>query len=155
MEAQKILPKHKNPHDLSLGDWRSLSIPGEKDRSHVVGFMMARFAGRTAAANIRRRWYPTLVPVRTCTVSFADAERVRHSVNVQAETLYEAVALAVRVFREHGIAPGQNSQIDVEARSPSVKHTVALSKVQDWLQSSAKSPKDKLVKERLKGLLAS
>jgi hypothetical protein len=106
-------------------------------------------------ANRRRTCYSALVPVRTCTVSFADAERVRHSVNVQAETLYEAVALAIRIFRENGIAPGQNSQIDVEARSPSVKHTVALAKVQDWLQSSAKSPKDKLVKERLKGLLAS
>jgi hypothetical protein len=30
-----------------------------------------------------------------------------------------------------------------------------LTKVRDWLASSAKSPKDKIMKERLKGLLAS
>ena len=93
--------------------------------------------------------------VQTCTVSFADPDGVRHSVNVQAETLYEAVALAVRIFREHGVAPGLTSQMSVEARSPSVQHTVALSKVHSWLESSAKSPRDKLVRDRLKGLLAS
>jgi hypothetical protein len=35
-----------------------------------------------------------LVPIRTCRVSFTDSEGLRHSVDVQAETLYEAAALA-------------------------------------------------------------
>jgi len=74
---------------------------------------------------------------------------------VQAQTLYEAVVLAIRAFREHDCAPGVASQLDVEARSPSVTHTVSMAKVQAWLASSAKSPSDKIVKERLKGLLAS
>ena len=78
-----------------------------------------------------------------------------HSVNVQAETLYEAVVLAIRVFREHECAPGPSSELDVEARSPSVTHTLSVAKVQTWLASSAKSPADKIMKERLKGLLAS
>jgi len=52
-------------------------------------------------------------------------------------------------------APGTACQLDVEARSPSVTHTMSLAKVQDWLRSSAKGPSDKIVKERLKGLLAS
>jgi hypothetical protein len=95
------------------------------------------------------------VPVQTCTVSFTDGEGIRHSVNVQAATLYEAAALAVRTFREHGCPPGPASRLDVEARSPSVKHTVSMVKIQDWLESSAKSPADKLTKDRLKGLLAS
>lgn len=75
--------------------------------------------------------------------------------NVQAETLYEAVALAVRAFREHDCAPGPVSKIEVEARSPSVTHTVRMAKVQDWLNGAAKSPNEKLVKERLKGPRAS
>ena len=41
------------------------------------------------------------VPARTCTVSFTGPDGIRHSVNVQAETLYEAVVLAIRAFREH------------------------------------------------------
>jgi hypothetical protein len=76
-------------------------------------------------------------------------------VNVQAETLYEAVALAVRAFWEHDCAPGPASTMEVEARSPAVIHTVPMSKVPDWLNGGAKSPREKLVKERLKGLLAS
>ena len=95
------------------------------------------------------------MPVRTCTVSFTGPDGIRHSVNVQAETLYEAVALAVRAFREHDCAPGPASTLEVEARSPSVTHTVSMQKVQDWLRSAAKSPADRITKDRLKGLLAS
>ena len=94
------------------------------------------------------------MPARACTVSFTGPDGIRHCVNVQAETLYEAV-LAIRAFREHDCAPGAASQLEVEARSPSVTHTVSMAKVQDWLRSSAKSPSDKIMKERLKGLLAS
>ena len=75
--------------------------------------------------------------------------------NIQSETLYEAVVLAIRAFREHECAPGPASELDVEARSPSVTHTVSVAKVQAWLASSAKSPSDKIMKELLKGLLAS
>jgi hypothetical protein len=95
------------------------------------------------------------VPARACTVSYTGPDSIRHSVNVQAETLYEAVVLAIRAFREHECAPGAGSELQVEARSPSVTHTVSMAKVQDWLRSSAKSPSDKIMKERLKGLLAS
>ena len=95
------------------------------------------------------------MPVQTCAVSFTDTDGLRHSVNVQAETLYEAVALAVKVFREHNCEPGPASQLEVEARNPSVTHTVTMNKVRDWVERSAKSPRERLVKERLKGLLAS
>ena len=95
------------------------------------------------------------VPARTCTVSLTGPDGIRHSVNVQAETLYEAVVLAVRSFREHEWAPGAASHLEVEARSPGVTHTLTMAKVQAWLASSAKSPSDKIMKERLKGLLAS
>lgn len=94
------------------------------------------------------------MPARTCTVSFTDHEGLRHSVNVEADTLYESVALAVRAFRDHDCAPGPMSQMEVEVRSPSVTHMVSLKKVETWLQLSAKSPSDKIVKERVKGLLA-
>ena len=91
---------------------------------------------------------------RACTGSFTGPGGIRHSVNVQAETLYEAVVLAIRAFREHDCAPSAASDLDVEARSPGVTHMVSMAKVQAWLASSAKSPSDKIMKDRLKGFLA-
>ena len=95
------------------------------------------------------------MPVRACTVSFIDHEGIRHAVNVQAEAVYEAVAMAMVAFGEHHCLPGPASQMEVEARSPSVTHTVSVTKVRDWLGASAKSPREKIVKERLKGMMAS
>src|SRR5258706_8823786 len=89
------------------------------------------------------------VPARACTVSFTGPDGIRHSVNVQAETLYEAVVLAIRAFREHECAPGAGSQLEVEARSPGVTHIVSIAKVQEWLASSAKSPSDKIMIARV------
>ena len=48
-----------------------------------------------------------------------------------------------------------NSQFEAEAKSPSVMHTVSMAKLENWLRSSAKSPRDKIMKDRLKGLLGS
>jgi hypothetical protein len=95
------------------------------------------------------------VPARACTVSFTGHDGIRHSVNVQAETLYAAVVLAICAFREHDCTPSAATEWEVEARNPSVTHAVSMAKVQNWLQSSAKGPRDNIVKERLKGLLAS
>ena len=47
------------------------------------------------------------------------------------------------------------STMEVEARSPSVTDTVSMRKVQDWLNGGAKSPSEKIIKDRLKGLMAS
>lgn len=95
------------------------------------------------------------MPVRSCKVSFTDAEGLRHSTEVHAETLYEAVILATRAFKLHDCTPGPASQLQVEVRSPSVTHEVTMRKVREWLEGACKSPNDKLVKERLKGVLAS
>jgi hypothetical protein len=95
-----------------------------------------------------------LVPVRPCIVSFTDPEGFRHSVEVQAESLYEAVVLATRAFREHACAPGPASRLEVEVKSPNVTHEVTMRKVQEWLDGTCKSPNEKVTKQRLKGLLA-
>ena len=39
--------------------------------------------------------------LRTCRVSCRDAESIEHTVQVTAQTLYEAVAHALRVFCEY------------------------------------------------------
>ena len=95
------------------------------------------------------------MPTRTCIVSFSDTDGLRHSTEVRAETVYEAVVLASRAFREHDCTPGPASQIEVDVRSPSVTHTVTMRKVREWLDGACKSPSEKVTKERLKALLAS
>jgi len=88
----------------------------------------------------------------SCIVSYVDTEGLRHSVEVEADSLYEAAVFAVRIFREHSCEPGQASKLEVEIRS-SVTHTVTLKKIHDWLRGGAKTPKEAVMKERLKALL--
>ena len=92
---------------------------------------------------------------KTCTVSFCDPGGVRHSVEVGAETLYEAAVLALKSFREHDFAPGPAAELSIEVRSPSITHTVATAKIESWLDGGAKSPKEAIEKRRLKELFSS
>jgi len=87
---------------------------------------------------------------RRCTVSFSDPDGIAHAVTVQAETLYEAAVLALRAFREHQCAPGPAALLEVEVRGPSVVHKLTVSKVEDWLNSTCRSPREEITKERLK-----
>ena len=44
------------------------------------------------------------VALRTCTVSFSGPSGIRHSVDVTAESVYEAAALGVSALRKSGWA---------------------------------------------------
>lgn len=87
-----------------------------------------------------------------CVVSYLDTEGLRHTVEVEADSLYEAAALAIRTFRQHNCEPGQVSDLEVEVRS-SVVHTITPRKIYDWLNGGAKTPKEAVMKERLRALL--
>jgi hypothetical protein len=106
---------------------------------HIV-----RLAKITENAKLRR--------MAACIVSYVDVEGLRHAVRVEAESLYEAAALAVRTFKLHDCAPGELSKIEVEVRS-SITHTVTLKKLHSWLQGGARSPKEAVRKERLRALI--
>lgn len=88
----------------------------------------------------------------SCTVSFKDAEGLRHSVDLEAESLYEAAVLAIRTFRRHHCEPGYAAQLEIEVKS-SVTHIVTPARIQEWLNGGAKSPKEAIMKERLRALL--
>src|SRR5437899_885359 len=63
-----------------------------------------------------------------CIVSFVDIEGIRHSVEVEAEGLYEASVLGLCAFRKHELEPGGLTQLEVEVRS-SVTHTLPVTKL--------------------------
>jgi hypothetical protein len=88
-----------------------------------------------------------------CIVSFVDFDGVRHSVEVEAEGLYEASVLGLCAFRKHELEPGGLTQLEVEVRS-SVKHTLTVTKVREWLQRGVRTPKKAVLKERLRVLLS-
>jgi len=93
--------------------------------------------------------------LRACTISFKDARGIRHGVEVEAESLYEAVVLAVRCFRSdpwiEQVAPG--TLLDVEVREPCTTHVITLQHVERWIASSAPNPLEASKKAKLKLIL--
>jgi hypothetical protein len=90
-------------------------------------------------------------------VTFTDSTGIRHSVVVTAATLYEAVALGVRAFRQEGLLAevhlGLATEITVEARQQSVRHTTTLARLEQWVNAVGKGPRETLAKARIRDLL--
>jgi len=87
-----------------------------------------------------------------CFVSYLDLSGIRHQVEVEAGSMYEAAALAIRAFREHDCEPGPLSQLDIEIRT-AVTHTLTVKKLHEWLNGGGKTPKEVVVKDRLRELV--
>ena len=89
----------------------------------------------------------------------AEPRQIRHSVEVAAESLYEAAALAVNEFRRHpwtdGMEPGAITRLAVSVNSPKTTHEVSIQQLERWVTSTAKSPQDTLLKGRVRELLDS
>jgi hypothetical protein len=89
------------------------------------------------------------MPLRSCRVSIKDVEGITHSVEIQAATLFEAAAEAVRVFGQQGWAAAAltpQAVLRIEVRLPTVVHDVPFAALQRWLRSPSASPKEKLTK---------
>lgn len=87
-----------------------------------------------------------------CIISFVDLDGVRHSVEVQAEGLYEAAILGLASFKKHDCQPGALTQLEVEVRS-SITHAITVRKAHEWLMRGVRTPKEAVLKERLRALL--
>jgi hypothetical protein len=115
-------------------------------------------SANTCLANTKRNiCYPDRVPPRSCVVTLSDSRGIRHSVEVTAESLFEAGVLAVTTFRKAGWveeAPGLASRLEIEVREPAVKHTITLAQLQRWANAATKSPAERLKREHLRQLLA-
>jgi hypothetical protein len=87
----------------------------------------------------------------------SDLNGVEHTVEVTADTLYEAVAQGLRAFRDADwaadIGSGQ-TKIRVIVKQPEVEHTVRVRDFEQWLQSVGRSPAEMSLKTRLRELLS-
>jgi hypothetical protein len=93
--------------------------------------------------------------VRTCRVTCRDAQCVEHTVQVIAQSLFEAVAQALRVFREHDWSdePNSGSAVVVTIKPAEVEHRVRIKDFQSWLESAPKSPAEMALKRRARDIL--
>jgi 3-polyprenyl-4-hydroxybenzoate decarboxylase len=94
--------------------------------------------------------------VRTCRVTCRDAQGVEHTVQVTAQSLFEAVAQALRVFREHDWSAEPNSgsaSVVVTIKPAEVEHRVRIKDFQIWLESAPRSPAEMALKRRLREIL--
>jgi hypothetical protein len=95
------------------------------------------------------------VALRTCTVSFSGPSGIRHSVDVTAESVYEAAALGLSALRKSGWAGdvALGTELEIQLREPPTSHRVTLHQIHRWCDGIAASPDETLKKRRLKQLL--
>jgi hypothetical protein len=93
---------------------------------------------------------------KVCKVTYKDLDGVRHTVDVTAESVYEAAALALAALAKHEwvdtVGPG--TRLDIEIVEPNVTHTLLVAQLRQWLNRPTTSPTDALKKKKLKELLA-
>lgn len=96
------------------------------------------------------------MPLRSCTVSCHDFRGVEHHVDVTANSLFEAVAQGLRIFRDNawvdeigaGLTP-----ITVRVKEPEVEHRVLVRDFERWLENGGGNPADVALRNRLRQLL--
>jgi hypothetical protein len=91
-------------------------------------------------------------------VSFTDSDGVLHGVDVDAESLYEAVAQAVAQFREDDVNPqdpGPMTEFTVAVYRNPVEHKIRMGQVAKWAkQSTTEGPAGITKRQRVRQLLA-
>jgi hypothetical protein len=94
--------------------------------------------------------------VRSCRVTIQDMDGVSHTVEVTAETLYEAVAQGLAAIRSRewvaGIAQGLNV-VKVSVTDVRVEHEVKLKDFTEWLERRGVSPRDVIQRQKIRAML--
>ena len=78
-----------------------------------------------------------------------------HSVEVTAESLYEAVALGLRAIRGRDWVEGLRDQfrVDVSVSEVPVRHSVELKEFYSWLERDGGAPRDIVQRKRARKIL--
>jgi hypothetical protein len=92
-----------------------------------------------------------------CRVSYLDQEGTDHAVEVEAESLYEAVAMAVAEFRQGEIitaTPGPMTEFCVTVIRRPIEQGIRLAQVTKWAEPSTREGPAGLAKrQRVRALL--
>jgi hypothetical protein len=96
------------------------------------------------------------VVLRNCTVAVKDVQDVEHSIEVSAETLYEAIATALAALQQDNWVGeiGQGfTTVSVLVQQPAVKHEVKMKDFLSWLNRQGRSPAEVILKQKLEKIL--
>jgi hypothetical protein len=91
-----------------------------------------------------------------CKVSFIDSDGLSHLAHVQADSLYEAVALAIAEFRTDPMVPDPAplTEFTVAIERPAVEHRIRLSQVAKWAEGTTwEGPAGIIKRQKVKALL--
>ncbi len=92
-----------------------------------------------------------------CRVSYLDSRNIEYAVDVTADSLFEAAAVAIRAFREGALVeelPVAGTELRIAVFPLPVEHRVRLQRVEQWAQTgTVKSPVEMLRRERVRELL--
>jgi hypothetical protein len=88
--------------------------------------------------------------VRECRVTFDDSRGIRHSTTVYAGSVLEAAAAGLKQIREtEMISDDGVLELTVDLTT-TTSHRVPLSKLNAWLQSSGRDPREAAAKAKLR-----
>ena len=91
-----------------------------------------------------------------CRVSYKNDEGI-HSVEVTAETLFEAVAKAIVEFRDDKTItspPGPETEFTVQVLRKPVEHMIRMKRVVEWAQfGNTAGPAEMIRRERVRKML--
>ena len=89
-------------------------------------------------------------------MSFTDGADVTHTVTVSASSLYEAAALGIAEFKRNGFAfanVGSATRLRISVQPPAATHELTVAKLQSWLDTNGKTPREQARKVTLRQLL--
>jgi hypothetical protein len=117
--------------------------------AHTVWIIGGLPPGQYKVAKKRRNMIASvqMSELRACTVSYRDNNGLKHSVEVMAESLYEAIGLAQRVFKLWSL---HHFSFEVMVKQPEVRHEVSGAIFAAWLARKGKTPKEEELKQRLR-----
>jgi hypothetical protein len=96
------------------------------------------------------------VALRSCKVACRDLSGVDHDVEVSAESLYEAVGLALAMMRQEAwvdqIGEGL-TEVRVRVVSPAIEHRVRMKDFRKWIESQGRTPAEVALKRRVMELI--
>ena len=91
--------------------------------------------------------------LKTCRVTYSTSQGINHTVEVTAETLYEAVAQALSLFRENDWSDDVQrvpATMTVRVKQPEMEHRVRTQDFEKWLEAAPRNPAEMALKNRLR-----
>ena len=91
--------------------------------------------------------------IRSCRVTIEDMEGIAHSVEVTAESLFEAVAQGLAALRGKDWVMGLRDVVRVSVAEVRVEHQVKLSEFTQWLERRGRSPREIIQRQKARSVL--